>query len=183
MVTAVTRRSHALTTLTHLQVASVVGRTEILCSLFFLTTILTYQKAIHNQNGEFSNQSSTSNNNSLITGAGWKWVLSSMFFCLCSFLSKEQGITAMAVCIAYEMFIVLKVRHNFPKIMKHSSSNPWQMDFHSLFHLLKNLTSHPEKLSKPQRRFLLRAAALIVFVLAVAFIRMKLMQGTPTFSR
>jgi hypothetical protein len=58
-----------------------------------------------------------------------------------------------------------------------------QMDFHSSIDLLKNVASHPERLSKPQKRFLSRAAALTVFVVAVAFIRVILMGGAPKFSR
>jgi len=32
-----------------------------------------------------------------------------MLLCLCSFLSKEQGITAVAVCLSYDAFIEQKV--------------------------------------------------------------------------
>jgi hypothetical protein len=58
-----------------------------------------------------------------------------------------------------------------------------QMDFHSSIDLLKKVANHPERLSKPQKRFLWRAAALTVFVMTVAFIRVRLMGGAPKFSR
>lgn len=32
-----------------------------------------------------------------------------LVFCLCSVLSKEQGITVVAVCVTYEFFILYKV--------------------------------------------------------------------------
>ena len=57
------------------------------------------------------------------------------------------------------------------------------MDFNSSIDLLKNAASHPERLSKPQKRFLLRAAALTVFMITVAFNRVRLMGGAPKFSR
>ena len=57
------------------------------------------------------------------------------------------------------------------------------MDFNSSIELLKNAASHPERLSKPHKRFLLRAAAMTVFMIAVAFIRVRLMGGAPKFSR
>ena len=58
-----------------------------------------------------------------------------------------------------------------------------QMDFNSSIDLLKNAASHPERLSKPQKRFLFRAAAMTVFMIAVAIIRVRLMGGAPKFSR
>ena len=33
----------------------------------------------------------------------------SLLMCFCSVLSKEQGITAIAVCMAYDLFIAQKV--------------------------------------------------------------------------
>ena len=40
---------------------------------------------------------------------GWKWMAFTMLFTLCSLLSKEQGITAVAVCFSYDIFIEQKV--------------------------------------------------------------------------
>lgn len=39
----------------------------------------------------------------------WKYLFLSAVFCLCSVLSKEQGITGVAVCLTYDIFIAQKV--------------------------------------------------------------------------
>ncbi len=44
--------------------------------------------------------------------AGVKWLVLSLLCCLLSVLSKEQGITAIAVCITYDIFIFHQVRIN-----------------------------------------------------------------------
>ena len=41
--------------------------------------------------------------------SGVKWLVVSLLFCFCSVLSKEQGITAVAVCFTYDVFIAQKV--------------------------------------------------------------------------
>ena len=41
---------------------------------------------------------------------GLKWLALSMLLCLCSALSKETGITVVAVCIIYDCFIMNTVR-------------------------------------------------------------------------
>ena len=43
--------------------------------------------------------------------AGLKWVCLSLIMCFCSVLSKEQGITAVAVCLTYDVFIARNVSH------------------------------------------------------------------------
>ena len=43
------------------------------------------------------------------TSAGWMCV--SLLSTLCSALSKEQGITAVAVCLAYDVLYCVKVRY------------------------------------------------------------------------
>ena len=44
-----------------------------------------------------------------ISVSGVKWLVVSLLFCFCSVLSKEQGITAVAVCFTYDVFITQKV--------------------------------------------------------------------------
>ena len=73
----------------HMQVAGVVGRAELLSSLFFLLALLTYHK--------------------LQDSDKWKQLIGTLLLCLCSFLSKEQGIMAAGVCLTYEIFIMNKV--------------------------------------------------------------------------
>ena len=40
---------------------------------------------------------------------GWKWMAFTMLLTLCSLLSKEQGITAVAACFGYDICIEQKV--------------------------------------------------------------------------
>lgn len=40
---------------------------------------------------------------------GWRSLILSMFFVFTAMLCKEQGITATAVCVLYEIFVVQKV--------------------------------------------------------------------------
>lgn len=44
---------------------------------------------------------------------GWKSLMLSMFFVFTAMLCKEQGITATAVCVLYEIFVVQKVKFLF----------------------------------------------------------------------
>lgn len=44
---------------------------------------------------------------------GWKSLILSMFFVFTAMLCKEQGITATAVCVLYEIFVVQKVKFLF----------------------------------------------------------------------
>lgn len=46
------------------------------------------------------------------SAAGFKWVCLSLVMCFCSVLSKEQGITAIAVCLTYDVFIARNVSHH-----------------------------------------------------------------------
>ena len=70
-----------------------MGRAELLSSLFFLLALLTYHK--------------------LQDSDKWKQLISTLLLCLCSFLSKEQGIMTAGVCLTYEVFIMNKVRKIF----------------------------------------------------------------------
>ncbi|XP_058789494.1 protein O-mannosyl-transferase Tmtc3-like [Phymastichus coffea] len=74
-------------------VTGVVGRAETLSSLFYLAALMTYTKCCR------SNRST-----------GWRSLIMSMFFVLVAMLCKEQGITATAVCVLYEIFVVQRVR-------------------------------------------------------------------------
>ena len=68
-------------------VTGVVGRAELLASVFFLVVILQYSK--------MARQSSVS----------WRGLmLTSLLICLAMF-SKEQGITVIAVCVVHEVFV------------------------------------------------------------------------------
>ncbi|KAF7384206.1 hypothetical protein HZH66_012456 [Vespula vulgaris] len=74
-------------------VTGVVGRAETLSSLFYLAALITYTKCCKSKKS-----------------TGWKSLILSMFFVFTAMLCKEQGITATAVCVLYEIFVVQKVK-------------------------------------------------------------------------
>ncbi|XP_033216961.1 protein O-mannosyl-transferase Tmtc3-like [Belonocnema kinseyi] len=74
-------------------VTGVVGRAETLSSLFYLAALITYTKCSKSKRS-----------------TGWQSLLLSMFFVFIAMLCKEQGITATAVCVLYEIFVVQRVR-------------------------------------------------------------------------
>ncbi|CAK9833457.1 Protein O-mannosyl-transferase Tmtc3 [Anthophora retusa] len=74
-------------------VTGVVGRAETLSSLFYLAALITYTKCCRSRRS-----------------TGWKSLILSMSFVFTAMLCKEQGITATAVCVLYEIFVVQKVR-------------------------------------------------------------------------
>lgn len=80
----------------NLQVANTVGRAEVLSCIFFLAALLTYFKAI-----------SVGSGRSLSSMPRTKWASMVMTIVLstCSMLSKEQGITALGVCIAFDVLL------------------------------------------------------------------------------
>lgn len=46
----------------------------------------------------------------LLTPAGWSWLLLTLLLCILSVLSKEVGITVVAICLTYDIFLARKVR-------------------------------------------------------------------------
>ncbi|XP_015913361.2 protein O-mannosyl-transferase Tmtc3 [Parasteatoda tepidariorum] len=76
-------------------VTGIVGRAEILSSIFFLLAFIAYIKStlpLHN------------------TGINRLPLSCCLFFIICATLSKEQGITVAGVCFLYEIFVVQKLR-------------------------------------------------------------------------
>ncbi|KAF3425460.1 hypothetical protein E2986_03493 [Frieseomelitta varia] len=73
-------------------VTGVVGRAETLSSLFYLAALIMYTKCCRSRRS-----------------TGWKSLILSMSFVFTAMLCKEQGITATAVCVFYEIFVVQKV--------------------------------------------------------------------------
>ena len=66
-----------------------VGRAEVVSCVFFLLSFLSYHRL-------------------LMSGAArpvarWLAMAASLFFAICSMLSKEQGITALGICGAYDI--------------------------------------------------------------------------------
>ncbi len=72
-----------------LQVAGIVGRAELLSAMFCLLALLLYPR---------------------VSEGGGASLVAVATLCLASYLSKEQGIMAAPLCIAYDVFIVNKVK-------------------------------------------------------------------------
>nr|XP_053643885.1 protein O-mannosyl-transferase Tmtc3-like [Cherax quadricarinatus] len=82
-------------------VTGVVGRAETLSSLFFLGALVAYSGATARQvRGPRGARVATD----------WRLLLLAMILATTAMLCKEQGITVIAICAVYELFIVQKVR-------------------------------------------------------------------------
>ena len=68
----------------------VVGRAELLASLAYLSAVLTYAKAAHK---------------SFPRKTRWKYLGLTILLTAIAMLCKEQGITVLAVCAAFEIFV------------------------------------------------------------------------------
>jgi len=80
-------------------VASIVGRAEVVCCIFYVLTVLSYCKAISHGCG------------TSLTSSGqtkWNLVILCLIFNLCSMLSKEQGIVGVGVCASFDILLHLK---------------------------------------------------------------------------
>ena len=72
----------------------VVGRAELLASLAYLSAILTYAKAAHK---------------SFPKKTRWRYLVLTVILTAIAMLCKEQGITVLAVCAAFEIFVRHKI--------------------------------------------------------------------------
>lgn len=79
-----------------LQVASVVGRAEVLCCIFFLLSFLVYSKAILLSHSHLASRGMK---------FSWTLVIISIALAACSLLSKEQGITVIGVCGVFDILL------------------------------------------------------------------------------
>lgn len=112
-----TRRSISIPKNNFLQVTGVVGRAETLSSLFYLAALITYTKCCRSKRSTGERSIPTDLHNSRLGScqfsipfsAGWRSLILSMFFVFIAMLCKEQGITATAVCVLYEIFVVQRV--------------------------------------------------------------------------
>lgn len=77
-----------------LQVSNIVGRTELLCALFFLLSFLFYDRS-------FPQRRPSSHS----------WLRLSLSICLAmtSMLCKEQGVTVLGVCLVYDLLVVCQL--------------------------------------------------------------------------
>ena len=79
-------------------VANVVGRADILCGLFYLLSLLSYLNCF--PEGTAKDSSKRPSKYSKL------WLVSSVFWCVLSLFSKENGITVLGVCVVYDFVFV-----------------------------------------------------------------------------
>lgn len=80
-------------------VTGVVGRAELLSSLFFLGAFLAYSRAV-------SSSISTAKKSQKLKTQWFQLCINFSLCLLASMLCKEQGITIAGICVAYELFVV-----------------------------------------------------------------------------
>lgn len=78
-----------------------VGRAETLSSLFFLGALVAYSGATTRQ---------VRGPRGVRVATDWRLLVLAMLLATTAMLCKEQGITIIAICAVYELFIVQKVR-------------------------------------------------------------------------
>nr|XP_037276113.1 protein O-mannosyl-transferase Tmtc3-like [Rhipicephalus microplus] len=88
-------------------VTGVVGRAESLSSVFFLLAFLAYDRAIGDSKR-----------------TEWHSLAMCVALVVLATLSKEQGITVVAICFVYEIFIVQQIRPNH--VVQVLRSLPWK---------------------------------------------------------
>ena len=95
----------------HTQVANIVGRTELLSGIFFLLSLLSYQCCLSLYHKPNSKKETNKHSNQeqlqhiVPTHFSWLWLMCSILLAAISMLCKEQGITVLGVCIAYDLFV------------------------------------------------------------------------------
>ena len=82
--------------ITNLQVASVVGRAEVVSCIFFILALLAYSRSV--SVGFGSTLAS-------LHRTRWPLVALSILLSACAMLSKEQGVMVIGVCVSYDVFI------------------------------------------------------------------------------
>ena len=78
-----------------------VGRAELLASLMYILAILSYAKS--------SSKKRQKSVQGYIRPTKWRHLLMTLGLAGLSMLSKEQGVTVLAVCAAYEIFVANKM--------------------------------------------------------------------------
>ncbi|EFX76641.1 hypothetical protein DAPPUDRAFT_54951 [Daphnia pulex] len=68
-------------------VAGIVGRADIGAAVFFILAFLSYRRY-----------------------TAWLWLLVTLLFAACSMLTKEHGITVLAVCAVYDVFVQSRLK-------------------------------------------------------------------------
>lgn len=79
-------------------VNNVVGRAELLSAVFFLLSIMAYVQSCRTNRQSEMLESSRAHTD-------WKWFSLSLLMAAVSMLSKEQGVTCLGVCSAYDILL------------------------------------------------------------------------------
>ena len=99
----------------------VVGRAEVLSAMFFILSFISYEKSkLHNGckcRGtnilhELKEQYQCSIFSTSSAVKGHLLLVLSLLFSIVSLLSKEQGVTVVAVCVAYDFLQNFQVNHS-----------------------------------------------------------------------
>ena len=96
-------------------VAGVVGRAELLACLFYLLSLLSYKRyckfrdKIPLDTGQRSGYRSHGCHGSSSVSVRWCHLLLMVLLTTCSMLSKEQGVTVLAICALYDVFLHSKL--------------------------------------------------------------------------
>ncbi|XP_039285062.1 protein O-mannosyl-transferase TMTC4 isoform X1 [Nilaparvata lugens] len=142
-------------------VANVVGRAELLCTIFGLLGFLFFCKTRYVEN--------------YFTNILWTFI--SILFVGLSMFSKEQGITIFSICILYDLIIVNRIR--IKDIAQFIAIN-----FRSNQHESYQKTKMVELLNISERQFrFLCIRTILIGASGVAFmyLRLKIMGSLPTF--
>ncbi|XP_064397287.1 protein O-mannosyl-transferase Tmtc3-like isoform X2 [Halichondria panicea] len=121
-------------------VAGLVGRTELLSAIFFSLSFMAYHRAYTR---------------------GMRWVGVSVCLMVCSVLSKEQGVTVVAVCTVHDLFIQ---HRNTPS---------------STVHLLHSIFSNRKSLPSWFPAFVKRMCIIATVTMALLVLRITLVGGAP----
>ena len=92
----------------HIQVSGVVGRAELMCALFTITSLFCYRKCLKTRNnGSYILLTTSSDFFYCIshTVIHVLWFAVALVSTLCAALCKEIGITATLLCLAYEIIL------------------------------------------------------------------------------
>lgn len=81
-------------------VANVVGRSDVLCGVFYLVALLSYMNCF--------SDGITLEENKRPAKYSKLWLASCIFCSVLSLFSKEQGITVLGVCVVYDVVFVCK---------------------------------------------------------------------------
>ncbi|KAK7090856.1 protein O-mannosyl-transferase TMTC4-like [Littorina saxatilis] len=148
-------------------VAGLVGRADLLCAVFFLLSFLAYVRACSDdENGSVYRPERV----------GWSWMLLSALCCFLATFSKEQGITVIGICCAYDIIIVSGV-DPLKLIGLKSSASSSKQKAHQNGH-----NSHPEELSPWVKCLIQRQCVLVVSAFVFLLVRLQVMGlSPPTF--